>query len=324
MLENERISIIIPVFNAEKYLERCLISVLNQSYSKLEIILINDGSTDNSPKICDYYAEKDTRIKVIHKTNAGPSLARKDGIEIASGDYISFVDADDYIDEDMYKIMFKEAIKGFDIVECGYREVSTESELIRERKLRNTIISEGFNCALHYASQRNTTNFLWNKLYNIELFKDIKFLKLYAGEDSCILTQVFSKAKHVAIINDTLYNYVMTPESLCRQPFSEKKLDNIKAGEYMYDFYIENLPDLSGFSALHICSYASQLYCKISNENFPAKQKYLEYLSDRFNEYYNMSKSRLTRSMSSKKRIIFVEIFNKNRKISMLVYKIFG
>lgn len=324
MLESRTISIIIPVFNAESYLERCLNSVLNQSYSKLEIILINDGSTDNSPKICDYYSKKDTRIKVIHKKNAGPSLARKEGIEIASGDYISFVDADDYIDEDMYKILVKEAIKGFDIVECGYREVSIEAELIRERKLRNTIISERFNCALHYASQRNTTNFLWNKLYNVELFKDIKFLKLYAGEDSCILTQVFSKAKQVEIINDTLYNYVMTPDSLCRQPFSEKKLDNIKAGEFMYDFYTENIPELSSFSALHICSYASQLFCKISNENIPEKQEYLEYLSNHFNEYYNVSKNRLTRSMSSKKRIIFVEIFNKNRKIAMLIYKIFG
>jgi len=324
MSRNIIISIIIPVYNAERYLQRCLNSVVGQTYKDLEIILVDDGSTDKSPEICDYYAKKDTRIKVIHKKNGGPSLAREAGIKIATGDYISFVDADDYIDEDMYKILVKETIKGFDIVECGYRIVSTGGELIREHKLKNTIISEAFNCALHYASQRNTTNFLWNKLYNIELLKDIKFPKLYAGEDSCVLTQVYSKAKQVAIINDVLYNYVMTPDSLCRQPFSEKKLDNIKAGKFMFDFYSEYIPDLSGFSALHICSYASQLYCKILNENIPEKQKYLDYLSDSFNEYYNLSKSKLARSKSSKKRIIFVETFKRNKRLSLLVYKIFG
>ena len=108
---NKLISIIIPVYNVEKYLEDCLNSVVNQTYKNLEIILIDDGSTDNSGKICDLYAKKDNRIVVIHKENAGVSSARNVGLKIAKGLYIGFVDPDDYIAEDMYEILYQNIIK---------------------------------------------------------------------------------------------------------------------------------------------------------------------------------------------------------------------
>lgn len=323
MCRNKLLSIIIPIYNSERYLKRCLNSVINQSYKNIEVILIDDGSTDSSPNICDDYAKYDNRIKVIHKKNEGPSLARKDGINVAKGKYITFVDADDYIENNMYEILMNEVSKGVDIIECGYRKVSTTGDIIKEYNFEYSYIKGNFNCALHYAAKKNTTNFLWNKLYKAELFKGVIFPKLYAGEDSCILTQVYSFAEQVIKIDKCLYNYVMTPNSLCRQPFSEKKLDNIKAGKFMYDFYSKTLPNLCGFSALHICSYSAKLYCEIINEDIDSKEEKLNYLLKNFNMFYNLSKEEIVRNMSSKKRVIFVELFKKSPKIAKIIYELF-
>lgn len=321
MLKNRVISIIVPVYNAEKYLKRCIDSIIGQTYKDLEIILINDGSIDNSANICDDYARFDNRIKVVHKENNGPSLAREDGVKIATGAYLTFVDADDYIDYNMYETLVKEAEKGVDIIQCGYRKVSPTGQILELIEMKPINISSALECSLHYASQMNTTNFLWNKLYKAELLKDIIFPKLYAGEDSCILTQVYASAKRVANIKGTFYNYVMTPNSLCRQPFSEKKLDNIEAGKFMYNFYLKKFPEFCSFSALHICSYAAKIYCEIIEVDIDFKEEKINELFQDFNRYYNLSKNRYTRSMSSKKRIYFVELFRSSPRLSSLVYK---
>lgn len=323
MKRKSLISIIIPIYNAEKYLNRCIKSILNQSHNNLEIILVNDGSEDDSLNICNDYAKRDSRIKVIHKDNAGPSAAREDGVNMATGNFIAFVDADDYIDKDMYQSLIRVANNGVDIVQCGYRRVSTTGEILETRELKQIDISGSFESSLHYASQTNTTNFLWNKLYKAKLFKKVVFPKLYAGEDSCILTQVYTFAKRIVNIEEPFYNYVMTPDSLCRQPFSEKKLDNIEAGKFMYDFYSRNFPKLCGFSALHICSYSAKLYCEIIEEDINLKQEKIKYLLENFNMFYNPSRDRMSRNMSSKKRVFFVELFKKSPKISILIYKLF-
>lgn len=322
MPKKKIISIIIPVYNAEKYLKRCINSIILQTYKDLEIILINDGSEDNSSKICDEYACIDNRIKVIHKENGGPSLAREAGVKIATGEYIAFVDADDYIDFDMFEILVNEAEKGLDIVQCGFRKVSPNGEVLETIELKPINISSTFECSLYYASQINTTNFLWNKLYKAELFKDIIFPKLYAGEDSCILTQIYASAKRIANIKGSFYNYVMTPNSLCRQAFSEKKLDNIEAGKFMYNFYFKRYPELCGFSALHICSYAARLYCEVIGVDINNKEERLDQLISDFNKFYNFTKNRFTRSMSSKKRIYFVELFKNSPRLCSLIYKL--
>ena len=115
------ISVIIPVYKVEKYLDRCLESIVNQTYKNLEIILIDDGSPDNCPAICDEYAQKDSRIKVIHKANGGVSSARNKGIDVATGDYIGFVDSDDWIEPDMYETLIKNAEQyNSDISRCSY------------------------------------------------------------------------------------------------------------------------------------------------------------------------------------------------------------
>lgn len=122
IMNSPKVSVIVPIYNVEKYLDRCLRSLINQTLTDIEIILVDDGSPDNCPKICDDYAQKDIRIKVIHKKNAGLGFARNSGIEIATGEYVAFVDSDDYVNEAMYKTLFERAkLSDEDAVFCGFR-----------------------------------------------------------------------------------------------------------------------------------------------------------------------------------------------------------
>lgn len=325
MVEKSLISIIIPVYNSEKYLERCIESLVSQTYKNIEIILVDDGSGDNSPTICDKYQKKDSRIKVIHKRNAGPSLARKDGIKIARGEYFYFIDSDDYIDQGAFQILVKIIENNFDIVQFGYNKVTANRELISTKKLNSIEIDGSYQCALYYASQRNIVNFLWNKIFKAKLFKNVIFPKLYAGEDSCLLTQLYAFANRVINIDKPLYNYVMTPESLCRRPFSLKRLDNTEAGKFMYEFYKKYFPNFSSFSALYICSYAAKLYCELkqTNSDMLNKEDTLKNLTNDFNKYYKESKDSIARQNSSKLRIMFIELFRFNKTISFFVYNMF-
>ena len=130
---NETISIIIPVYNVEKYLNKCLNSVIEQTYKNIEVILIDDGSTDNSGKICDEYAKNDIRIKIIHQQNGGVSTARNNGLEHATGKYITFVDSDDYIEKEMIETMAKKIMKkNADIVICGVTDRDEENNIINK------------------------------------------------------------------------------------------------------------------------------------------------------------------------------------------------
>ncbi|MED4600760.1 glycosyltransferase [Paenibacillus validus] len=315
------ISIIIPVYNCEKFLKKCIESVLGQSYRNIEVILVNDGSYDNSQKICDSYADKDKRVKVIHKKNAGPGAARRDGISVSSGDYITFVDADDYIDKNMYQFLINKAENNnIDIIQCGYREVNINGETIKTYYLDNDYITGKYECSYNYASQSNTTNYLWNKLFRAHLFKNVVYPELYAGEDSCLLTQLYSFSEKVITVKECFYNYVMTPESLCRMPFSVKRLDNIEAGKFMYHFYQSCFPELSKFAALHICSYAAQCYCELSKVNIENKKEILESLIADSNEFYKLIRNNGGIIKNLKTRILFIKLFRFNRKLCSLVF----
>ena len=121
----QKVSIIVPVYNVEKYLDRCMESLLNQTLKDIEIILVDDGSPDNCPQMCDEYAKKDSRVKVVHKANAGLGYARTSGLEVATGEYVAFVDSDDYVDLDAYQTMYNEAVReNADYVCCGYKRIA--------------------------------------------------------------------------------------------------------------------------------------------------------------------------------------------------------
>jgi len=214
-LKNLKVSIVLPVYNVEKYLDRCINSIINQSYKNLELIIVNDGSTDASKYICDYYKNKDTRIKVIDQDNSGVSAARNSGIELASGEYIQFVDADDYLEKQMTEKLISSIKMDTQLVICGYKTISRDSNGIRYKKntvydnktySRDEFISELGN--LFYKKLLNTT---WNKLYENEIIKRYNICfpeNVNMGEDLLFNLDYLNHCKKINLINESLYNYI--------------------------------------------------------------------------------------------------------------------
>jgi glycosyltransferase involved in cell wall biosynthesis len=208
-----KISVIIPVFNVEKYLRRCLDSVLSQTFTDFEIILVDDCSPDASPEICEEYAQKGSRIKVIHNPqNKGLPQARKVGLEDASGDYILFVDSDDWIENNMLELLYNKAIgDDLDMVYCGfYRNTGGEQE---EFDLH--YIDDKFEVMRRVISRIHFPSAVWNKLVKHDIYKKIIFPAASRGEDIQISIQVMHHIKKFGYIQKSLYHYCYNDNSIC-------------------------------------------------------------------------------------------------------------
>lgn len=224
------ISIIIPIYNGQKYISKCLESIQKQTYSDLEIILINDGSLDNSGKICDEYATKDSRIKVIHKKNEGASIARNKGIEEAKGEYIGFVDCDDYIENTMYENLLDSIIKNkADMSICNYNnndKFNLEKEVLTRQELLDFILDKNM-----------FRGYVWNKLYKAEILKEFKFNKsISLCEDLLFNCEYAIKCDKISIVNKKLYNYIKRQESAVNT-FLERHFSVIEAYQQMESIY---------------------------------------------------------------------------------------
>ena len=239
MIEDKMVSVIIPVFNVSDYLEKCVLSVIKQTYKNIEIILVDDGSTDQSGIICDKYREKDNRIKVLHKQNGGLSDARNARIRIAKGEYISFVDSDDVISPIFIEIFLKVALKGeCDIVAMSWGTSFWDGDSIPKL---TTNIDE---CEVEYMkSDQALERMLYQqvatgapfKFYKSSIFDDLTFPVGYLYEDVATTYKAFYYADKTAIITADLYAYRMRKDSIIRQKFSEKKLVAIKIFEQLYN-----------------------------------------------------------------------------------------
>lgn len=234
VLEQDIVSIIVPVYNVEKYLDSCITSILKQSYSNIEVILVNDGSTDNSRFICEKYAEKDNRVKVIHQKNSGPSVARNLGIQASSGKYIQFVDSDDYIDNDMTMRLIQAINNNNDIelVICGYKSIYRDRIQEHNTSIKGIYSISDFLSHFGYLYKESFINSPCNKLYTTKIIKDhnISFReKLDMGEDLLFNLAYIRKCTKINIINNQLYNYVRFNDnhSLTRS-FQEDLFENQK------------------------------------------------------------------------------------------------
>ena len=224
------ISIIIPAYNIENYIAKCLDSLLNQTYKNIEIIVVDDGSSDNTGKVIDDYSSKYDNIKVIHKKNAGVSSARNSGIEVASGDYIGFVDGDDTVDENMFEILIKNAIKyDADISHCGYKMVFPSR--IDYYHNTGTLVEQNNEIGLKDLLTGNRVEpGLWNKIYKKELFKDIKIDEsIKINEDLLINYYLFKKAEKSIFYDKCFYNYTLRKGSAATSTVNINKIiDPIK------------------------------------------------------------------------------------------------
>lgn len=220
------ISIIIPIFNSENFLSDCIESLIHQSYKNIEIILIDDGSTDSSPFICDNFARIDSRIKVIHKSNGGQSSARNAGLQIATGSYVAFVDSDDWVDPDFCHIL-KDIIGDTDLAICAHRLVTKrETKPIQEDCADKIIKIDEDELWQEVFGRLN--NAVWNKLYRRELLDGIRFpLQMYHGEDLLFNLEYITKCKVAVISNQPLYNYYKHTGSVTSVKFSPQKLFEI-------------------------------------------------------------------------------------------------
>ncbi len=209
--EKYLISVIVPVYNVEKYLDECIESIVNQTYKNLEIILVDDGSTDHSPQMCDKWAEKDSRIKVIHKKNGGLSSARNAALEIVQGDYIAFVDSDDFIDDDMFELLLNNALEySAEISRCSYRFV-IKGELVDSEEINDEIkvySAEEILDSLKYGGIIN--DIVCNKIYSKDLIADARFDEtVKSGEDVIFNYHLYKKISSLVSQDAAKYSYRM-------------------------------------------------------------------------------------------------------------------
>ena len=233
--KDKLLSVIVAIYNVEPYLERCIKSLVGQSYSNLEIILVDDGSPDNCPAMCDEWAKRDSRIKVIHKQNGGLGFARNSGLEIATGDYVAFVDSDDWLETEMYQQLMEEAIENdVDCVYCGFRQQLPSLKFVDVIDMDNTLIREDGISELSgrflMDFSRNHLHFsVWHGVYRRSLI-DFKFVseRDYVSEDY-VFTHTFMRRCHsFAYVPMALYNYMFNSNSLSRN-YNEHTFNRVLA-----------------------------------------------------------------------------------------------
>ncbi len=217
------ISVIVPVYNTEQYLPRCIESIISQTYQNLEIILVNDGSVDNSLKICKEYAQKDSRIVVVDKENGGQSTARNMALKIAKGKYIGFADSDDYIAPEMYETLYECLTKtGSEISVCARTNVFENGQMTTAFTLKKECVMTAKEAVRRFLVYDALDSATWDKLFKAELFEGIEFPSGYICEDVVPLFVLLSRAKKIVHCGKPLYYYLQRTGSTSRSMFSEK------------------------------------------------------------------------------------------------------
>lgn len=235
------ISIIVPIYNIAEYASECIQSLINQTYKNIEIILVDDGSTDHSPAICDEFAEQDERIKVIHKRNGGLSDARNAGLDVATGEYIGFVDGDDWVDEDMYETLYHLIYEHqADISICThYTELPNRTKV--KYKSKKTKIFSSQKAIATLIEDKIIQNYIWEKLFKRELFTELRFPVGWSFEDIALCYKIFHKARKIVLLQTPKYHYRTRPGSITnstRNPL--KEFQYLQALYEQFQFAAEN------------------------------------------------------------------------------------
>ncbi len=254
------ISVIVPVYQVENYLNQCIESIIEQTYTNLEIILIDDGSKDNCPQICDDWSIKDKRIKVIHKKNGGLSDARNVGLDIAKGKYIAFIDSDDWVDSRYIELLYNSLIKSeADISACSIQKVYDADSVDPYNlnpKLQLVTPKEAIKDILY---DRRFKTVAWNKLYSKEILSGERFIVGRIHEDEFFSYKVFDKAQKLVFVDASLYKYRQRSGSIMSSP-SLKHLDLLDAYLNRIKFLENNYTDLASKDKLNFCIACINFY----------------------------------------------------------------
>lgn len=271
----ELISVVVPVYKVEKYIDKCINSIINQTYKNLEIILVDDGSPDNCGNICDEYAKKDNRINVIHKENGGLSDARNVGIEASKGKYITFIDSDDYISDNYINFLYKLIVEykadisiGKHYVLYNNTEINTATgkkyELEPKQALEMMLYGDDLDVSA------------WAKLYKKELFESVRYPKGRLFEDAATTYKLIDLSKKIIFSSEPIYYYVMRSDSISNKSFNDKKMDLITSTNEMTCYIGEKYNDLKKACDRRLMySYLSTLtQLAKSDESTPNYNKY--------------------------------------------------
>lgn len=259
------LSIVIPVYNAEQYLDRCISSAVNQTYRNIEILLIDDGSTDRSARMCDDWAERDSRIRVCHKKNEGPGVARNTGLELCGGGYLTYIDSDDWIEPEMYENMLKAATKcGSDIVGCPSAiDFSDGSYRENHSDVAEGIIDKN-QCVVDFLEgNRHAWGAVHNKIYKREFWEDIRFPAVNHLEDYVVSSKLFTKANSVYFCAKPYYHHTINSNSLSQGGWKEEWMTMPDTADMIVSWLRSNNTDSRVIKATYrfiFLTYASVLW----------------------------------------------------------------
>lgn len=321
-MEKELISIVVPVYNVEKYIEKCVLSILNQTYEKFELLIVDDGSKDSSGEICDKLAENDVRIKVIHQENKGLSGARNTAIDIAKGKYITFIDSDDYIEKDYLEYLYmlckkyntKISICAQSVVtnkgkKIEYTDKKSEKKMDKVECIKNMLLEDGYSvsaCA---------------KLYSLDLFEDIRYPIGRLCEDNGTTYKLIDKVEYISYGSESKYLYLKRNDSIMGGQFNIKKYDLItltdemceylKSKNYNIDEVLEKRKMYARFSVLRQIVFAT-------NRNIEVEDKIIKELLENEKNIMNNKYS----SIRDKLALIVLKLFGK--KGFILAWRIYS
>ena len=268
---NELVSVIVPVYKTEKYLNHCINSIVGQTYNNLEIILVDDGSPDRCPAICDLWKEKDERIKVFHQVNAGGGQARNLALDKSKGKFVIFVDSDDYIAPFMIEFLYKQFQDDVDIVECGYCITHNDNAEFDEE-------SEGYRwesfgaeeAVLENIKDRMFRQIIWNKMYRKSVVGDVRFPVRKNIDDEFWTYQVLGNARKVIYTNKVLYAYRQQEHSVMHSLNAVRRFQALEAKLQRHEYICKYMPALKNESICNIwftCLYQGQLLLINSNKD---------------------------------------------------------
>lgn len=279
------ISVIVPVYNREKYLEECVESILNQDYKDIELILSDDGSTDSSPAMCDEYEKKDSRVKVIHKKNSGQGSARNMGIDIAKGDYLSFIDSDDWVEKDMYTSLMAAAEgNNADICVCEVALVNEDGTRTEKHRVKGlTVLGKDEAMAHRMDNSEIVTDSPCNKLYRRALFGTLRYPEdRILSEDSAVMYKLIDKSQTIVLTGKVGYDIRCDSSSVSRRKYNRRRCETIKTFSEMSDFFAANkrynkfVPAADSYIAGAVFYNAGEMY----GVDFEGREETVKYIRE--------------------------------------------
>lgn len=272
------ISIVVPIYNVERYLDKCVKSILDQTYKNLEVVLVDDGSTDKSSQICDEWKGKDNRIKVIHQENQGVSVARNVGIENSTGEWITFSDNDDYMDSDLIENLYKSAKENEADIAVGGHFIETYYKEFEVAPEKCFVTNSEEMIKRLYTGKGQT--FVWGKLFKKKLFDNIRFPAGKIGEDVAVLYKLYDKAERISNIDKSGYHWIQRGSSLGHRKFARNKvviIDFIEDMEKLVKTKYPNIyEDIERYVMVEVANYTILCYKHGFKEEYEALKKNLK------------------------------------------------